>query len=94
MKVIFVGFFLPFPAAVKIFFSQYLQAHNALKAWIYQRGEADPQAVLQRDFRRLRGVTKRLTKAKENSCMFILFWATSTGNTLTNWSKASEGPVK
>lgn len=88
---------MSFPAAVKNFFSQYLQAHNALKAWIYQRGEADLQesrAALQRDLRRLRGGTKRLTKAKENSCMFILFWATSTGNTFTNWSEASEGPVK
>lgn len=88
---------MPFPAAVKNFSSQYLQAHNALKAWIHQRGAADLQesrAALQRDLRRLRGVTKRLTKAKKNSCIFVSFLATSTRNTFTNWSKASEGPLK
>lgn len=46
-----------------------------------QRGTADLQesrAALQRDLRNplvtLREVIKRLTKAKENSCIFILFW--------------------
>lgn len=74
MKINFVGVFLLFPVAVKNFFSQHLQAHNALKTWIPQSGAADLQesrAALQKDLRiplvTLTGVTKRLTKAKENS---------------------------
>ena len=68
---------MPFPPTVKNFSSQYLQAHNDLRAWTHQRGATDVlegRAALQRDLSRLRGAAKRLTEAKENSCVSISFW--------------------
>lgn len=62
LKVI-LGFSLPFCPTVRNFSSQYLQAHNDLKASTDQRGAADAlegRAALQRDLGRLRGAAKRL----------------------------------
>lgn len=71
MKIFLLGFFA-IPCSSKEFLFTIPQAHNALKAWMPQRGAADLQesrAALQRDLRNplvtLRGVTERLTKAKE-----------------------------